>query len=314
MTMRISKGYGRFGALVPIAAACILLLGSCQTAIPQKSVEPADERFQQFNSAARTAFHQGNIPQAESLYEESLNRAYIRDDLPAIVDAKYNLAVCRLRLGRYADALETIQSAKHIAKDNPDVFTAELWVLEAQILFRMGRMDDAWNLSEQWLTAKGNRSPETSAMMHALRGRIACRRPDTQRARAELAAMGDVTGDLLLAEQAELSGCIALLEEDWQSAIKAFEMETSLRRRALHYAGMAEALGSAGLAFEKQGDLGRAADRYLRAGRSAQLQDMHEEARAWLTRALALASRAGDQETAREARERLSQIPADPSK
>jgi tetratricopeptide (TPR) repeat protein len=293
-------------------AACILLLGRCQTAPVERSAEGADERFQQFNSAARTAFHQGSIPQAERLYQESLNRAYIRDDLPAIVDAKYNLAVCRLRLGRYADALETIQSARHTATDDPDVFTAELWLLEAQILFRMGRVDDAWSLSEQWLAAKGNRSPDNSAMMHALRGRIACRKFDIQRARAELAAMGNVTGDLLLAEQAELSGCIALQGEDWQSAIRAFEEETSLRRRALHYKGMAEGLARAGLALEKQGDLGRAADRYLRAGRSAQLQDMHEEARTWLTRALTLASRVGDREVAREARERLSQLPSDP--
>ena len=113
----LSTEFGPRRTLAAIAAACLLMLGSCQTAAPPKSGETADERFEQLNSAARTAFRQGNISQAEQLYEKVLDRAYLRDDLPAVVDAKYNLAICRMRLRQYAEAMDAVQSAKRMVKD-----------------------------------------------------------------------------------------------------------------------------------------------------------------------------------------------------
>lgn len=310
-----SKKNGLSCFLVFITCAWVIsFLWGCQTAAVPKDGGPTDERFEQLNNAARTAFNQSNIPQAEMLYERVLKRAYLRDDFPAIVDAKYNLTICRMRLGRYVEALKTIQSAKHDAGARSGERSEELGILEAQVLYRMQRMDAAWDITEQLLKGNTDLSPEISAMAHALRGRIACGREDLQAARAELAAMGDVSGDFLLGERAELSGCIALVEKKWQAAINAFEEEISFRRRTRHYEEMAEALAHAGMAYEKAGDLNRAANRFFRAGRSAQIQNMPRLASKWLTRAHELASRVGDKTTAREARERLSQIPTTPSR
>ncbi|MBW1771811.1 MAG: hypothetical protein JRJ51_02320 [Deltaproteobacteria bacterium] len=315
MNLLKSKKSGLCYSLVLIACACIIsFLWGCQTSGVRKDGGPTDERFEQLNNAARTAFNQGNIPQAEMLYEKVRNRAYMRDDFPAIVDAKYNLTICRMRLGRYADALETIQSAKRDAGATSGERSAELGILEAQVLYRMKRMNAAWQISEQLMKGEAALSPEISAMAHALRGRIACGRSDLQAARAELSAMGDVSGDFLLGERAELSGCIALLEKNWQTAINAFEEEISFRRRTRHYEEMVEALAHAGMAYQEAGDLNRAANRFFRAGRSAQIQNMPGLAFRWLTRAHELASRAGDKATAQKARERLSQIPTHPSK
>jgi tetratricopeptide (TPR) repeat protein len=309
MNLLISKKHALPYVLAFITCAGIIsLLWGCQTAAVQEHGGRLDERFEQLNNAARTAFNQGNIPQAERLYEKVLNRAYMRDDYPAIVDAKYNLTICRMRLGRYADALETIQSARRDAGAGSGQRSAELRILEAQVLYRMKKMDDAWDITEGLGNGQAAPSPEISAMVHALRGRIACGRTDLQTARAELASMEDVSGDFLLGERAELSGCIALAEKNWQAAAKAFEEEISLRRRTRHYEEMAEALAHAGMAYQEAGDLNRAANRFFRAGRSAQIQNMPGLAFRWLTRAHELASRAGDRETAQEARERLSQI------
>ena len=310
MNLLKSKKYGLCYSLVLIACVCIIsFLWGCQTAAVQKDGGPTDERFEQLNNAARTAFNQGNIPQAERLYEKVLSRAYMRDDFQAIVDAKYNITICRMRLGSYADALDTIQGARRDADATSGERSAELEILEAQVLYRMQRVNAAWDITEQLMKGEAAPSPEISAMAHALRGRIACGRADLQVARAELAAMGDVSGDFLLGERAELSGGIALLEKNWQTAINAFEEEISFRRRTRHYEEMAEALAHAGMAYQEAGDLNRAANRFFRAGRSAQIQNMPRLAVRWLTRAHELASRAGDRETAQEARERLSQIP-----
>ncbi|MFC1580983.1 tetratricopeptide repeat protein [Thermodesulfobacteriota bacterium] len=309
------KSYGLSSArLFFLCAWIVSFLCGCQTAAVQKKGGSTDERVELLNNAARTAFNQDNIRQAEAVYEKVLDRAFMRDDFPAIVDAKYNLTICRMRLGRYADALDTIQSAKRDAEATSGERTAELKILEAQILYRMQRLDAAWGISEQLIKGETALSPEISAMAHALRGLIACDQSDIQTARAELGAMGYVSGDFLQAEHAELSGRIAMLEKDWQGAIKAFEEEISHRRRSGHYEVMADALAHAGMAYEKAGDLSRAANRFFRAGRSAQIQNMPRLAFKWLTRAQELASRVGDKATAQEARMRLSQIPTSPSR
>jgi hypothetical protein len=84
----------------------------------------------------------------------------------------------------------------------------------------------------------------------------------------------------------------------------------SFHRKSLHYALVAEALARAGKAYEQGGEMGPAANRYLRAGRSAQLQDMADEAFQWLTLASSLGRLAGNPDIAEEADRRLSELNA----
>ena len=296
--------------VVLMVAGITMCLSYC---VPKSLPKPEfreDERLEQLNNSARAAFRQGAITQAEKLYERVLKRAYIRDDLPAIVDAKYNLGVCRLRLRRYELALATARSAKRDSVGMGDQPLADILLMEAQILYRMGKEDDAWHIGENRVKEIPFIPQETSAMLHALRGRIACKRGDIHTAREELGAMGEVNADHLLAERAELIGCIALKEGEFQTATRAFDEAATFHRKVLHYAPMAEALARAGMAYEKSGELGMAAHRFLRAGRSAQLQEMREEAIQWLTQASALARHAGNLEIAEEADQRLSEVNA----
>jgi tetratricopeptide (TPR) repeat protein len=294
--------------VVLMMAGIITCLLSCVPMNITKPVVREDERLEQLNNSARAAFRQGAVIQAEKLYERVLNRAYIRDDLTAIVDAKYNLGVCRLRLRRYESALATALSAERDAIGIGDRPLADILLMEAQILYRMGKEDDAWDISEKLIKRIRLIPQEISAMLHGLRGRIACKRGDIPKAREELGAMGEVNADQLLAERAELIGCIQFQEGAFQTAAGAFDDAVSFHRKSLHYALMAEALARAGKAYEQSGEAETAANRFLRAGRSAQLQEMAKEAVQWLTLASALAKHAGNLVIAKEADRRLSEV------
>jgi len=293
-----------------MTASLITCLLSCVPVNVTKPEVREDERLEQLNNSARSAFRLGAVGQAEKLYERVLNRAYIRDDLQAIVDAKYNLGVCRLRLRHYDSALATALSAERDAVGIGDRPLADILLLEAQILYRMGMEDDAWDISERLMKEIRLIRQEISAMLHGLRGRIACTRGDIPKAREELGAMGEVNSDRLLAERAELIGCIQFQEGAFQTAAGAFDEAVSFHRKSLHYALMAEALARAGKAYEQGGEVETAADRFLRAGRSAQLQEMAEEAVQWLTLASALARHAGNPDIVKEAERRLSELSA----
>lgn len=96
-----------------------------------------------------------------------------------------------------------------------------------------------------------------------------------------------------------------MLENDPLYAAAAFDREADLHRAALHYTAMSDALGRAGAAYAAGGVWAVAANRFLRAGRSAPLQGADADAVYWLERAIA-AARTGDVSAlAEQAEERL---------
>ena len=99
-----------------------------------------------------------------------------------------------------------------------------------------------------------------------------------------------------------------MAEQNWDAAADAFDATVNLRREALDYRGMVRALVWAGQAGEKAGRLREAAIRYLRAGRSAFLQDHFNDAESWLKRAVQLANPAGEDQIVQEADSILRQI------
>ena len=86
--------------------------GGCSSSPTVQDRSDTDEEFERTSRAARMAFDTGKLQQAVDLYNQALERAYVLDDLNAIVDSKYNLAVCLTRLGLYGQALEQVNQAK----------------------------------------------------------------------------------------------------------------------------------------------------------------------------------------------------------
>ena len=85
----------RIGLLL---AAAILVFGGCGSSAPLQKGPAIDEDLERFNHAAQQAFDNGRLQQAVSFYRKALERAYIRDDFEAVLDAQYNMAICLINL------------------------------------------------------------------------------------------------------------------------------------------------------------------------------------------------------------------------
>lgn len=286
----------------------VVLTSGCASREPPVEETTVSGPLDRTNQAARTAFEQYNYKQAESLYREALAIAYTRDDLAAIVDAQYNIAVCLVRLENYGEALEMIHQAK-AELSRAHLATPEyLSLLEATILYRQGNYDGAWALTERIVAGPPQTSGEAGTRAHFLRGLIAAKRGETEQLRGEIAALGEPTDPRLQADYQELSGHLALAEGRWETSLKAFSEAAKLRSDTGDYRGTVRALTMAGTVSERAGRPSEAANHFLRAGRSAAIQGANGEANELLTRASRLAEQAGDHETAQDARDHLTKL------
>jgi tetratricopeptide (TPR) repeat protein len=247
------------------------------------------------------AYDNGQLEQAANLYRQALNRAYLRDDRKAVVDAQYNLAVCMLGLRSYDGALVWVHRAQNELLRGEQNIPADILLLEAVILFRTGKPDDALRISDQILAASQRPPVAVEGKTHFLRGLIAAQRGDTDQLGREIDALaksGDPGGR---ADRDELNGRLAMVEGNWEVAIEAFDQTVRLRRENHDYGEMAQALALAAEACQHAGMPARAATRYLRAGRSAVQQGNHQDAKKWLNRAVELAGQAGKKSLKQEA-------------
>ena len=285
-----------------ILVAGVLLWGGCGSS-PQVREKPgADRKLERFNKAARQAFDKGQIEQAASLYQRVLERALVRDDSGAVVDAQYNLAVCLMKLNSHAEAMELVRQAEVELAFADQSKLADLLLLKAMLYYKSAEFDDAWQVTTQILSLAPRPSPVIRGRTHFLRGLIAVERQNINQLHNEIAALGNPQNPLLRGDLAELKGHLALIEQDWVAAVSAFDEAAVRRREAIDYQAMRKDLALAAEASERAGDIKGASKRYLRAGRSAAVQGDDDAARLWLMRAEQLAAEVGDDQIAHEAR------------
>jgi tetratricopeptide (TPR) repeat protein len=274
----------------------------CSSSPTEQSRSGVDEEYERTNRAARMAFDTGRLQQAVGLYDQALERAYVLDDLNAIVDSQYNLAVCLAGLNLYVEALERVnQSKAELVRSNRSI-PADILLLEATIVYRMGQLDKAWQLTDMILLDPSRLSGAIQSKTHFLRGLIAGEWDDINQLRKEIASLGEPSTVGLRADRQELMGRLAMAESNWNEALEAFDNTAELRRDDFDYSEMVNALALAAWACEQAGKLSEASKRYLRAGRSAAQQGENRNALNWLNRAEKLAGEAGDESTAKQAR------------
>jgi tetratricopeptide (TPR) repeat protein len=282
----------------------IILVGGvgCRSSQIEQSRVEVDEEFERMNRAARTAFDYGRLRQAADLYNQALERAYVLDDVNAIVDSQYNLAVCLIGLNSYKEALERVNQSKAELTRAGRSLPADILLLEATIVYRMGKLDDAWQLTDKILLDPSRLSEAIRSKTHFLRGLIAGEWDDINQLRQEIVSLGTPSTAGLQADREELVGRLAMAQNNWNEAIEAFDKTAEFRRDDFDYSEMANALALAAWACEQAGKLSQASKRYLRAGRSAARQREGREALNWLSRAEKLAGETGDEATVKEAR------------
>lgn len=246
-----------------MALSTLALLAGCAHPAP---APPTDQTLSRFEHAGDIALAQERPAQAAEQYRAALARARERDDAGAIADAGFNLATAQLSANDPAGALQTAQDIRaELARRT--MADPGLDLITATALFRANRPDEAgrWASRLAGSATLGNKA-------WFLRGLIADARHD----RAALTqAEAALTPAAEPADRAELR---ARLEGDPTMALAAAD----LRRDTLDYRGMARCLA---LAAQYTPDPARAADLYLRAGRSAAGQHDAAQARNWLARA-----------------------------
>jgi len=295
----------RIGMLLAIA---LLVFGGCGSSAPVQKSPAIDEDLERFNRAAQQAFDSGRLQQAAAFYRKALDRAYIRDDFRAALDAQYNMAICLINLQSYAQAFEVIQQAKTEMAMAGYSREADFLLLEATVLHLREDSDAAWKMTDQILSATPEASSIVQCKTHFLRGLIASKKGDTDKLREAIVSIGQPKLPLLRADHHELLGHLAMAEYNWGEAVNAFEAATDLRREAREYRGMVKSLALAGQASEKAGNPHEASVRYLRAGRSAALQGQFDDALNWLNQAEQIASNAGEVQIEQEAQIYLREL------
>ena len=303
--LRFRNAY-RHAALILVVL--LITTGGCGSSRVMQKGSGVDENLTRLNNSARISYDNGQHEQAANLYRQALNRAYLRDDRMAIVDAQYNLAVCMLGLRSYDKALVWVHQAQNELVRGEESVTTDILLLEATILYRTGKLDDAWQITDQILLPSNQPAEAVESKTHFLRGLIADKRGDTNQLRKERNALNSFSDPGLKADLEELSGRLAMAENDWDAAIQAFDSSARRRREKLDYRKMAQALALAAGACDQAGKPSNASKRYFRAGRSAVRQGNNQDAIKWLERAEQLAGQAGDESLKQEARAYLKSL------
>jgi tetratricopeptide (TPR) repeat protein len=291
---------------VLLAAALVSLVAGCSSSgkAPQGSLP--DRELNRSMRLARVAFNTGDYPQALNFYRDAASRGEARDDALAIADAHYGAGASLLRQHDYRVGLDEVAAARSALAlvDAPDF--PELRLLEATLYYRLGNWQEALRLAE----SLRDESPALAGRGLFLSGLVASDRGDSHGLKAAAEGLDALQVPELDADRRELDGRLALMQGRYVQAADDFEAAAGGRRESLDYEGMTRALTAAAEASQDASEHSRAAELFLRAGRSAAVRGASEAADL-LRRAETAANVAGLPELAAEARERLRELQLD---
>jgi len=264
----------------------LLVLAGCARTAPDPLPRQTDEMMQRQTQAGRLTYEMSRPDEAVSQYRAALTRAQARDDLGAIGDIGFNLAVAELRANVPDRALADARATRlELERRGTTPFPA-LLLAEATALYRTGTAPAADAMAQRIVTSE-DRDAAQGALF--LRGLIADERGDEAGLVAALDGLNAASGPAPQADRAELAARLALRHADPARARQEAMTAAALRQDTMDYRGVARALSLQGEAAERSGDTEAAADLFLRAGRSAAAQGDEASARPWLLRAQTLA-------------------------
>jgi tetratricopeptide (TPR) repeat protein len=285
------------------SCALLVLLGACGSGDTQPAGPPEDQALVRHEQAGKIAYDLNRPDEAVAQFEAALTQAQARDDLQAIADLSFNLAVAQLHANRPQDALTTTQRARaELVRRGRQPFPA-LLLAEATALYRLEDRDQADAVAAE---VEGAGDADAAAGASFLRGLIADEAGDEAGLRAAARRLSGVSAPLRVADRLELQARLGMRQGDPARAHSAAMQAAGIRQEGLDYRGMARALAVAAQAAERSDDKELAADLYLRAGRSAAAQSDADTARPWLERALRLTS---DDATEQAAEAALAGLP-----
>lgn len=256
-----------------------LALAACSGGKAPPAGPPEDQTLARHQEAGIIAYDLDRPREAVLQFEEALRQAEARDDLGAIAELSFNLAVAQLRANMPEEALATTTRTRAELERRGATPSAALLLAEATALYRTGDSDDADALAAS--VEMGN-DPDVAASATFLRGLIADENGNTEGLRSAQQRLMGVSGSIRVADRLELEARRAAREDDAALARTFALQAANIRQKELDYRGMARVLAVAAKAAKQAGDNEGAADLYLRAGRSAAAQGDATTARPWL--------------------------------
>ena len=260
----------------------LLLLAVCACAPHPPPAPPEDQTLVRNTEAGTNALRLDRPEEATAQFQAALKQAEARDDLNAIVEISFNLAVAQLRANRPRDALATAERAQEELARRGAAASSSLRLLEATALYRTGDPAQADALAAG---IEASADVDAAAGASYLRGLIADEAGNETGLQDALGRLSAGGGPVRQADRLELQARLAIRRNDYQGARAAALQAAEIRQTGLDYRGMARALAVAGSAAERSGEAEAAADLYLRAGRSAAAQSDAATARPWLEQA-----------------------------
>ena len=289
-----------------VAATLLPIMASCGSKPPPE--QPHDVTLRQSARAADLAYSLDHPEEAIAQYQRALERARARDDVTAIGDYGYNLAVVQLAANQPRRALATTRMTRaELARRGAGAFFA-LDLAEATALYRLGDKRAADSLAAQ---AEAGSDPATSARASFLRGLIADEMDDTADLEQALARLAQPTSDDNRADADELQARRNLRQHAFTAAMTDALHAADIRRNLVDYRGMARALSVAAAAELGAGNTEAAAELYMRAGQSAAAQGDAATARIWLRQTVQLGRDEASREAAQSALASLNSSPDD---
>jgi len=270
----------RWVALLP------LLVAACGGSAPD-TTPPIDQTLYRETHAGRLAYELERDEEAVARFRAALARAQERDDLDAIADNGYNLAVAELHANAPERALADARATRmELERRGAKPFPA-LQLAEATALYRTGAVTEADRMAQ---LVQHSGDAEAAARATFLLGLIADDRGDLAGLAAAADALSAAETPPFEVDAAELAARLALRRGNAPLARQKAARATELRQTTLDYRGLARALALEGTAAERTGNKAVAADLFLRVGRSSVMQGDQSNARAWLGRAIFLGS------------------------
>ena len=275
---------------------------------------PQDAALAQAARSGRQSLTFGRPRQAVTQYRQAFTLALARNDAQAIGDCGYDLAVAELADDAPAPALQAVLRTRAALQARAVPGFAELDLVQAAALHRLGRDGEADPLAARAQAAASD--PATVARASYLRGLIAGARGDQAGMVAALAGFGQPKRPSpdWQADHDEITARLDLLRGQYRPAADLARQAADLHRTQLDYRDMADELVLAADAMRGAGLQREAADLYLQAGESAAARGDAASAVPWLRQALMPGADPDTRRTARDTLTRLSRAKPHPAR
>jgi hypothetical protein len=261
-----------------------VLLSSAGCTHQSNLAAPQNTALTQAMQAGKQALDIGRPKQAIEQYRHAYTLAFARDDVQAIGDCGYNIAVVQLADNDAPASLKTVANTRDALSVRANPGFPELDLIEASALLRLGRLPQADRLAQRaQVRATDSATAERASYV---RGRVAERRGDA--AALELSLKGFVEPNpqpSVEADRAELQARLEYLRGHFPQAASLAEQAADIQQVQLNYQAMAEALAVAAKAQQSAGHSQEAGNLYLQAGESAAARGDVVSARQWLRQA-----------------------------